>query len=358
MQAITTTNRHWNADAGALRFSAPAEQPGADALTDALCDFHIRASHLYCARLSAPWGLGFDPRSCAEQSGGSDADFHVVTDGACYLDVDGTDGPPLLLRAGDLAVLPRGTPHRLRDAPHTPTVALSHLIGASGDGAGFGRDASGALLYGGGGTETRLICGKFFFPPGGELHPLLHDLPPLLLVRGDASETVTWLRTTLDFAACESGGGRPGAQTILGRLGEILFIQALRAHMTAQTCPVGGSDNLGQSSWLRALSDARIGPVLQSVHRDPAHKWTVANLAERAYLSRSAFASRFCALVGEPPLAYVTRWRMHAAARLLRADPAAPLAYVAARVGYDSEAHFSRAFKQATGCAPGAWRKR
>jgi transcriptional regulator GlxA family with amidase domain len=146
----------------------------------------------------------------------------------------------------------------------------------------------------------------------------------------------------------ESRLGRPGADTVLTRLAELMFIEVLRRYL----------DELppGQTGWLAGLRDEVVSKALTLLHGRPGHPWTLADLAHEAASSRSNLTKRFTELVGQPPMQYLTQWRMQVAANLL-AQSGAKVATIGAEVGYDSEAAFSRAFKKATGLAPGAWRE-
>jgi AraC-like DNA-binding protein len=303
-----------------------------DVLTDVLET--LRARGACYARLSAgaPFGVALP--------GGSLAGFHLVLEGSCVLRLDGH--PDVELGGGDLVALPHGLPHALVDHPATPTQRLAELLGP-------GRQPGPASLeIGGRGAKTTLICGKIEFEdPVG--HPLLAALPRVMLLRGGSKALVEWLDPTLRFIAAEAGSAHPGAQTVVSRLADVLFIQIVRGHLASVGPEAGG--------WLGALGDPQIGLALGLIHENPGGAWTVQSLAERAGMSRSAFASRFNRLVGEPPLHYLTRWRMQKAQRLLR-DGRVPLSDVATRVGYDSEAAFSKAFKRAVGAAPGVYRRR
>jgi AraC-like DNA-binding protein len=203
------------------------------------------------------------------------------------------------------------------------------------------------MRFGGNGANSTLVCGAFKFEDRRH-NPLLGVLPPLVLIKGEEGRAVQWLEPTLQFIACEAASGRPGAQTIISRLADVLFIQIVRGFL------VSTPEN--QRGWLRALSDAQIGTALSLIHQNPENPWTVATLASKVGMSRSTFAGRFAELVGEPPLHYVTRWRMQKAAALLR-EGTTTLAEIADRVGYESEAAFSKAFKRWVGTAPGAYRK-
>ena len=302
-----------------------------DVLTDVLQMLRL-TSRVYCrSELRAPWGLAMPPaRRMA---------FHVVDRGGAWLRREDQQ-EVIPLAAGDLVVLPHGVGHQLADHPATlegPLVELKQT------GPGCPR-----LQLGGSGPATTLVCGYFYLieEGGWDDHPLAPLLPGLIHVRGEDGRRVPWLEATLKFLSDEAGSGRPGSDTVVQRLTEVLFVQVLRAWLESESAPPG---------WLGALRDPQIGRALTLLHLDPAHGWTVANLAAEVNMSRSAFAARFAALVGEPPLAYLTRWRMRLAAGLLRAD--VPLTEIAERVGYESEAAFSVAFKRERGIPPGRYRR-
>jgi AraC-like DNA-binding protein len=308
-----------------------------DLLTEVLGSFHLRSTFLYRGRATAPWGVRFAPR----RNGDADALFHVVTEGRCLLQLEGKDAPVLPLGPGDFVLLPHAHTHSLRDAEETPVYPIEMV-----QPCGVAPDATATVRFGGGGPETALVCGKFLFQDGAT-NPFLRSLPPLIVVRGEQGKAVAWLEATLAFLACETNSGRPGAETVLSRLCDILFIQAIRAHLAEMPACTRG--------WLRAMRDEQVSQALLAIHRDPARRWTVAALASTALMSRSTFAARFTDLMGEPPLQYVTRWRIHLAVRLLREDRLS-LSQVAERVGYESEAAFCKTFKRWTGATPGSYR--
>jgi AraC-like DNA-binding protein len=204
------------------------------------------------------------------------------------------------------------------------------------------------VRYGGGGAATTL-AGGFFSTENGSQNLLFASLPPVLHVKGDAGTTVRWLEANLQFVASEMASGEPGFETIVSRLADILVVQAVRAHLAEK-----GGESKG---WLRALVDPQIGRALSLIHEKPEGDWTVESLASEVGMSRSPFAARFAQLVEEPPLRYLTRWRMQKASRLLETSHAG-LAVIAKRVGYDAEAAFSKAFKRYTGVSPGAYRRK
>jgi AraC-like DNA-binding protein len=304
-----------------------------DALTEVLKAVQLHSTVHCRSEFSAPWGVQIDRTDYAS--------FHVITRGNCWLEVEG-DNAPILLTAGDLVVLPTGVAHTLRDAFDSPIVSLATLLAQ--------RPCQGqlALNYGGNGMPATVLCGRASFAER-DSNPLLAALPPLIHIKGEAGQAVAWLETTLQFITCESNLNRPGAEMMITYLSSILFIQAVRAYIASLPEAEGG--------WLRALLDPQMSVVLGLIHQQPAHAWTVESLAKQVNLSRSAFAVRFKTLVGEAPLQYLSRWRMHQAVRLLRSTPK-PLREIAESVGYESEAAFSRAFKRQIGHAPGKYRQR
>ena len=261
--------------------------------------------------------------------------FHIVTSGECWLDVPGEDAKEL--RLGDLALVPHGRGHRLLSTPGARAEALFDLEREQVS------DRYEILRHGGGGAPTTMLCGAVSFD-----HPaacqLLKLLPALVHIDSWSSSESHWLQSTLRFIAAEAQELRPGGETIITRLCDVLVIQAIRAWMDR-------APGLEQG-WLAALKDEQIGRAMTLIHRDPAASQTVAQLAEQCAMSRSAFSARFAELVGEAPMRYVTRWRMNQALSWLR-ESDVTLADVAFRSGYQSEAAFSRAFKRFTGVSPG-----
>jgi AraC-like DNA-binding protein len=157
------------------------------------------------------------------------------------------------------------------------------------------------------------------------------------------------LKNLIDFVVAEARDRRAGSRSVLLRVGELMFVEVLRRHL--------GTLATEESGWLAGLRDPLVGRALARLHRDPAHAWTLEKLAREVGASRSVLAERFTHFVGEPPMHYLTRWRVQRAARLL-AERGVKVSAVAREVGYDSEAAFSRAFKKLTGVAPVAWRTR
>jgi len=293
----------------------------------------LRMSGVVYARsdLSAPWGVDLPAMPDCVQ-------FHVVTAGRLWVLNDGEE--PRELRPGELSLVPHGEGHALVDHPDTPRVNFFDLpierVGPHYE----------VLRYGGGGAETTLICGavRFDHPAAREL---IRHLPKTIHVEAWSSPHADWMQSTLRLMASEVSERRAGGETVVTRLADILVIQAIRSWI---------ADNpTAQTGWLGALHDGRIGPALLRIQRDPARAWTVESMARAASMSRSAFAARFRELVGETPMQYVTRWRMHVAFTWLR-EGEFTIAELAGKLGYQSEAAFARAFKREMGVAPGAAR--
>ncbi len=284
------------------------------------------------SELTAPWGLELPliPDSLM---------FHVVTAGEARVEVPGA--APVILRAGDMAVVPHGGGHRLLSGPGAPVVLRfdqpHRRLGERYE----------VLHHGGGGAAADMVCGAVRYD-----HPatrrLVAALPPIIRVEAGSSPRFDWMQSTLGLMAAEADDLRPGGEIVITRLCDVLVVLAIRSWL--DTAPAA------RTGWLGALQDPRIGPAILQVHHDPGRAWSVSSLAAEAAMSRSAFAARFRELVGEPPLQYVTRWRMQLAEKALRED-GVPLGELALASGYRSEAAFSRAFKHWVGRPPGAVRR-
>lgn len=330
-----------------VRVRTDALWTGADPLGAALHLLRMSGTYYFRSELTAPWGMDIPPMpDCLW--------FHVVTDGAAVLEVDAA-GPARPLRPGELALVPHGTGHRLRDAADSPAPSVLGLPHE------FVTDRYAIIRHGGGGPATTLVCGavRFEHPAARslvELLPAILHLDERHLAERHLDERhpdgrgagADWVRGTLRMMAAEAERLRPGGETVLTRLADVLVVQAIRAWLDG--------DPGGRAGWLGALRDPQIGQALALVHRDPARAWTVAALARACAMSRSAFAARFTELVGEPAMHYVTRWRMQTARHELDTG-SSTVAELAGRLGYRSEAAFSRAFKRVVGVPPGAVRR-
>jgi AraC-like DNA-binding protein len=305
-----------------------------DVLTDVLATTRVRGGISGRIEARAPWALHFD--------GSRPASFHVVVQGACWLRLDGAPEAVQLVQ-GDVALLPRGAAHVLADATATPPEEFRTLVERHDATTG-----STLAVGGGAGSATVLVCGAYDEDADLSIG-VLASLPPLVHLRAAQATTGGALPTAVHLLAAEMEAPAPGSEDVVSRLVDVLLVYILRSwqHADPGSCP----------GWFAALADPLVGAALGAVHADPGRRWTVASLAASVGLSRAAFARRFTDVVGEPPLGYVSRWRMTVAAALLR-DTSHPLAVVADRVGYDSEFAFARAFRRAYGLAPGRYRSR
>ncbi|GEN12797.1 transcriptional regulator, AraC family [Myxococcus fulvus] len=307
-------------------------RPPVDALGEAL-HFLRMSGTFYCrSELTAPWGLDLPATEGSLM-------FHVVTTGQCWLEVDGVE--PRLLQPGTFALVPHGAGHRLAHERGGPARKLEELSEE------LVSERYSILRHGGGGAPTTLICGAVRLDHPAARH-LMSLLPGIILVEPSNSPRMDWLQSTLRFMAAEAQELRPGGETVITRLADVLVVQALREWMA--------QDTQAKSGWLGALQDPDVGRALALIHREPTRPWTVASLASSVAMSRSAFSARFTQRVGEPPMHYLARWRMYVAHSALK-DERPGLGELATRMGYQSEAAFSRAFKRFMGVSPGAVRK-
>jgi AraC-like DNA-binding protein len=205
-----------------------------------------------------------------------------------------------------------------------------------------------SVQLGGDGARTRLVCG-FLGCDGIEGNPVISNLPPVIHFNLHGAGAAEWIRSTFHYAANEVSAGRPGSETVLAKVSELLFVEAVRRYVDGLPSE--------QTGWLAGLRDPHVARALALFHGNIACAWTVDELGREVGLSRSALADRFARLVGQAPMQYLANWRMQVAAYDLR-NTTLSLAGVADRIGYESEAAFSRAFKKAFGLAPATWRRR
>jgi AraC-like DNA-binding protein len=284
------------------------------------------------AEFRAPWGVSIADHGTI---------FHIVVCGRCWLQAKGV-GKPVPLSAGDLVIVTRGDAHVIGSAPATPALNFFDLVKRHAP------DKDGVVRAGGKGSITRFVCGGLQFE-NGATNPLLAVLSPLLYVKASEEGGRPWLQLTVKYVLAELDSGGAGAPEVITRLADILFIQAVRSYLEENA-------DAAEFGWMAAVRHPRIGRALALLHSRPAEPWTIASLARRVALSRSAFADRFTELVGEPPLRYLTRLRINAAARRLRSSDD-KLSAVAAAAGYGAVAAFSRAFKRRMGMTPGEYRE-
>ena len=304
-----------------------------DVLSDVFASLRVRGGLSARPRFCAPWGVVI-PR-CPY------AAFHFVVSGPCCIRLEGADSSVSLER-GDFVMLPLGDGYVMADRPTSRARAMDEVFGTL-TAAEIER-----LVIGGGGEESVVICGAFYFERGTS-HPLLRALPRLVHVHGrsDDSPHSSWLSATLALIAAEALTPQPGGREVIARALDVLFVQVLRNYLE--------HDAPGTSGWIAGLRDPHLARALGCLHEAPHRAWSVGSMAAAAGLSRSAFAARFTRVVGQPPLAYLAEYRMQRAAMLLR-DKSLSVKEVARRVGYDSDQVFTRAFKRHVGTTPGAYR--
>jgi AraC-like DNA-binding protein len=317
-----------------------------DALSDVLKSLRLEGAFYLDAEFTAPWCIRGECNvpHVRERIAGADhvLFFHFLTEGGCSAQL-ASGGEVVDAVAGDLILITHDEPHLLgSDVRLRPAEGEALLDPDAPAGDPFVR-----LRYGGGGAATRFTCG-YLACSLSVCRPLLEALPRLVRIPiGDRAASAL-VRDLLQVGVRESSASRPGAESMLAKLSELMFVEALRRYVE-QLPPQG-------RGWLAGVRDVHVGRALALMHEAPAKAWTVDELAREAALSRSALAERFASLVGEPPMQYLMRWRLALAAQDLRAGVES-IARIAEHCGYDSEAAFNRAFKREFGSPPAAWRK-
>ncbi len=303
-----------------------------DPLGEALHLLRLNGTFYCRSELTAPWGVEM-PRFEGRML------FHVVTAGQCWLEIEGEE--PHLLRQGSLALIPHGHGHTVRSGLSDESMPLFDIPVERVS------DRYEIMRYGGEGALTHLTCGVVSFDHvAGQ--QLIAQLPKVLQIDTWEEEEGSWLQSTLRFIAREARELRPGGETVITHLADILIIQAIRTWLDAT--------HDAERGWLAALRDRQIGRALAAIHRAPGQAWSVESLARAVGMSRSGFSARFSQRVGESAMRYLTRWRMRLA-RAQLAESSSPLSVLAERLGYQSEAAFCRAFKREFGVSPGSLRR-
>ncbi len=312
-----------------------------DVLADVIAATRIGNAILCGAEFMAPWGIRFDSENRTH--------FHIVSRGNCWLRLD-AESEPLQLFQGDVVMVPFGGGHTISDSPETPALPMAEALAScsrtihnkkrSDNHCGaLGAPASGS---------TTLICGGYSFDHQ-EKNPLLSLLPHVIHISADRMEDGGSMQTVYRLLRNEIYEKAPGSETVIGRLVDVMFVYILRYWVANEP-----KDSAG---WLTALEDPQIGKTLSLMHENPGRPWTVDSLASESLMSRAVFAKKFSALVGEPPLSYLTRWRIGLAARSIR-ESRKPLSEISREIGYESEFSFSKAFSRIMGLPPGKYRTR
>jgi AraC-like DNA-binding protein len=317
-------------------------------LSDVLSAVRLRGAVYFDVQAAAPW-VSMNPSmtdvGAAVMPGGESViPFHVLTHGRAWVWLADRSLPVRPLEAGDVVMFPAGQSHVMASDPDPgdlPTVDLH-----------FYRDAARSdepfrlVQLGGRGEPASFVCG-YLSCDAKPFNPLLAALPPMLVSR-PPSQGIDLIQNLIHFAVEETASSRTGTEMILAKLSELMFVQAVRAHIETL--------NDGSPGWLSGLKSDQVGQAMRLIHAQPAKDWTLTSLAAAVALSRSKLAADFRRYTGDSPMRYLARWRIQLASRLL-AETAASIAQAAQHVGYRSEAAFKRAFRRHAGVPAGQWRR-
>ena len=315
-----------------------------DALSEVLRVCRLRGAAVLNADFGDPWSVAVATTASVTRTflpeAESPAIFHLVLAGECLVQYAGE--APTRLAAGDAALVVDGSGHRLGSSLDAPEAALASLVKAP---------LAGELIpirHGGNGARTRLVsCIASLERPLCD--PILHALPPVVRAELRGSPSAALMEEALGFSLSESDAPRAGGMATLARVAELVLIEILRRHVEA--APAGGS------GWIAGLNDRYVGRALALMHGKPGENWTVEKLARQVGLSRSALADRFVHILGEPPIGYLSSWRLRLAAQKL-ANTRRTVESIASDAGYESSGAFSYAFKRVFGKPPSLWRKK
>lgn len=333
-----------------------------DVLSEVLKVVRLSGAIHFRGEFSEPWAFETSPPQMLVArlniKASTVTPFHIATNGGCWV----TPGnlPPTYLAAGDVVLFPRGDQHVMASGLKVAPVPIGQIFPETT------KDRVTVLKFGGGGERARFICG--YLQSDQQFDPLLRALPAMICIRAhegalvletldrggrrvqpiDQPREVEWWQASVRYLIGETDVPGPGNRAALARLAESLFVEVLRWQFRYAAHDNGG--------WLAGLQDHQIGRVISLLHALPERPWTVDELAGEAAMSRSALAKRFVELVGESPMQYLARWRMHLARHLL-SESTLGIGEIAGRVGYDSDAAFNRAFRRLVGLPPAAWRE-
>jgi AraC-like DNA-binding protein len=312
-----------------------------DTLSDILRSLRLKGGIFLDARFTAPWCITSqvtpEDISMFLKSPAEIITLHYVVSGRTYVGIG--DGERIMVSEGELVLLPRNDAHVMGSSVDGQPINTHNLIETSPNG-GLAR-----IVHGGSGEPTHIICG--FLATEEQRNPLISSLPPLLKVNIRDGVSRDWIESSVRYAAEGMRHGAIASSPVVGRLSELLFAEAVRAY--AVSLPEN------ERSWLKGLGDRYVARAIAALNDDLAHPWTVDEIASRVGLSRSAFVEHFSAAVGLPPMKYLTLSRLELAKQLLL-DRRRAVGQVAAKVGYEAEEAFNRAFKRAFGLPPAKWR--
>lgn len=317
--------------------------PQTDVLSAVLRTVSLTGATFFSAEFQAPWGFT-SPSTGTLAATLEDPEahivlFHLILDGEARARLD--DSGDVALKAGDIVAFPQGDAHRMwkgrpvrwhDTAPVVRRALAGHFEAARTSGAG---------------EATRFVCG-YFRCDRFVADVILAGLPPIFSVSVRDADRRSWLEDAMVFLAAEAASDHAGRSALLTKLSEALFVETLRRWMASLPAE--------QSGWLAGARDAIVGRALAELHRAPAKRWSMDMLARAAGTSRSTLVERFVHYLGEPPMAYLARWRLRLAARLLTTSQHSVIE-IAGEAGYESESAFNRAFKRAYGAPPGRYRR-
>jgi AraC-like DNA-binding protein len=326
-----------------------------DTLSDVLRTVRLRSAVFYSVSCDGDWvaeaPTSRDIAAAVMPEAEHVMEYHVLTAGECWAGIVGE--PPVKMQRGDVVLLAQGDAHVVSSTPGMradPDIAGYFDMGRTkrpfrihydnGAQAMVDLDAPTAQP-----CSATFVCGFIGFDLK-PFNPLIATLPRMLHLPAEGRGALSEQFAT--FAAAESAARRPGSEALLERLSEMMFVDAIRRHVEHLPAETTG--------WLAGLRDRYVGRALALLHERPAAPWTIEDLSSQVGLSRSALHERFVTLIGQPPVQYLTNWRMQLASRLLL-EGRSTVATVAIDVGYDSEAAFARAFKRLVGMPPAAWRR-
>jgi AraC-like DNA-binding protein len=314
-----------------------------DAFSDILSSVKLSGALFFNAEFSAPWCFSSPASTTLAPLLAPGAPhlviYHFVIDGAAFVKLP--DGHSIELGPGDIVVLPHGDAHVMTSAIGVEEASLNAAIISKIR----SRDLS-PMQAGGGGDSARYVCGYMACDPFLS-RPILGGLPSVFKVNIRTDRSGRWLENSILHLAEEAASGRVGSDAMLAKLSEALFVDTLRRY-------VAGMPEQ-QTGWLAGARDPIVGKSLGLLHSRIAHPWTIADLADELGISRTALVERFTRYLSEPPMTYLTRWRLQLAARSLENTPRG-VSEIAGEVGYESEAAFNRAFKREFGEPPGRYR--
>lgn len=314
-----------------------------DAFSEVLNGVKLKGALFFTAEFSAPWALATPAGQALASALAPGAPhlvvYHLVVDGVARATLP--DGRTLTLEPGDIVVFPHGDAHVLSSAAGAGQIDVATLMKKIAK-----RDLT-PMRSGGGGDSTRFVCGYMECDPL-LCAPILGGLPSMLKVNVRTDAAGHWLEGSLLLLVDEASSHRAGSDAMLAKVSEALFVDMLRRYMAALP--------EHQTGWLAGARDPIVSRSLALLHNRVAHAWTIAELAAAVGVSRTALVDRFSTYLSEPPMAYLTRWRMQLAARALTTTPRG-VAEIGAEVGYESEAAFNRAFKRVFGTPPARYRR-